>query len=118
MVKGGSGAGFATKTLQCLGILRHIVGEKFKGDKSTERDVFGLVNHAHAAAAEFLEDAVVRDGASDHTRPIVVWSITGGKSYVGEKGKSMKGVELRRFRNERLRTNAARVFWWIWALMR
>jgi hypothetical protein len=24
----------------------------------------------------------------------VVWSITGGKSYVGEKAKSMKGVEL------------------------
>jgi hypothetical protein len=36
----------------------------------------------------------VRDGAPDHARPIVVWSITGGKSYVGEKGKSMKGVEL------------------------
>jgi hypothetical protein len=32
----------------------------------------------------------VRDGAPDHARPIVVWSITGGKSYVGEKAKSMK----------------------------
>src|SRR5260370_37594602 len=91
MIKGGSGAGFAAETLQCLRILRDIVGEKLKRDKSAERDIFGLVNHAHAAAAEFLDDAVVRDGAPDHARPIVVCSITGGKSYVGEKAKSMKG---------------------------
>jgi hypothetical protein len=31
----------------------------------------------------------VRDSTPDHARPI-----TGGKSYVGEKGKSTKGVEL------------------------
>src|SRR6202140_4097730 len=71
MVEGGSGASFAAETFQCLGILRPIVGEKLKGDKSTQRDVFGLVNHAHATAAEFLDDAVVRDGTPDHARPII-----------------------------------------------
>ena len=70
-------------------MLRDIVGKKFKRDKSAEGDVFGLVNHAHAAATEFLDDAVVRDSTPDHARPI-----TGGKSYVGEKGKSMNGGEL------------------------
>ncbi len=72
----------------------YIVRKKFKGDKSAERDVLSLVDHAHTAAPEFLDNAVVRDSTPDHTRPIVVWSITGGKSYVGEKGKSMKAVEL------------------------
>src|ERR1700674_149890 len=94
MVEGGSGEGFAAETLQCLGLLRDIVGEKLKGDKSAKGDVFGLVNHAHAAAAEFLDDAVVRDSTPDHARPIMVWSITGGKSYVGETGKSTNGGEL------------------------
>ena len=90
MVKGGSGAGLTPETLQCLRILRDIVGKKFKGDKSTQGDVFGLINHAHAAAAKFLDDAVVRDSTPDHARPI-----TGGKSYVGEKGKSTKGGSWR-----------------------
>src|SRR6266478_1595343 len=89
MVKRRSGAGFAAEAFQCLGILRDIVGKKFKRDKSAEGDVFGLVNHAHAAATKFLDDAVVRDSTPDHAR-----RITGGKSYVGEKGKSMKGREL------------------------
>ena len=70
-------------------MLRDIVGKKFKRDKSAEGDVFGLINYAHAAATELLDDAVVRDSTPDHARPI-----TGGKSYVGEKGKSMNGGEL------------------------
>jgi hypothetical protein len=34
--------------------------------------VFGLVNHAHAATAEFLEDTVVRNGLADHG-PNLTW---------------------------------------------
>src|ERR1700686_2037409 len=71
MIKGGSRTSFAAETFQCLGILRDIVGEKLKGDKSAQRDVFGLVNHAHTAAAEFLDDAVVRNSTPDHARPII-----------------------------------------------
>src|SRR5260370_22350939 len=71
MVEGRSRGGLAAETFQCLRVLRYIVGEKFKGDKSAKGDVLGLVNHAHAAAAEFLDDAVVRDGAPDHACPII-----------------------------------------------
>ncbi len=46
--------------------------------------VLGLVDDAHAAAAQLLDDAVVRDGLADHWR----------ESYVPERGKSMKPVEL------------------------
>ena len=46
--------------------------------------VFGLVHHAHAAAAELLDNAIVRDGLANHSR----------ESYVCETGKSMKAVEL------------------------
>jgi len=44
--------------------------------------VLSLVDHTHATAAQPLDDAVVRDGLSDHWR----------ESYVDETGKSMKAV--------------------------
>ena len=31
-------------------------------------DVLGLVDHAHAAAADLLDDPVVRDNLADHVR--------------------------------------------------
>ena len=32
----------------------------------TQFEVLGLVNHTHPAAAELLDDAVMRDGLTDH----------------------------------------------------
>ncbi len=66
MVEGGSSAGFAAETFQCLWVLRQFVWQEFQGDEPTKRDVLGLVHHAHTAATEFLDDAVVRDGLADH----------------------------------------------------
>ena len=34
--------------------------------KATEFDVFGFVDDSHTAAAELLDDPVVRDGLTDH----------------------------------------------------
>jgi len=53
-----------------------------------EAGVFGFVNHAHASAAEFLEDAVVE----------MVWSITGDRRggrlilRMGSRRQRMQGV--------------------------
>jgi hypothetical protein len=40
--------------------------QKLQGDKPSEPTVFRLIHHAHTAAAEFLDDAVVRDRRVDH----------------------------------------------------
>jgi hypothetical protein len=45
---------------------------------------FDIVEHTHAAAAKFFDNAVVRDGLVAHWR----------ESYVCETGKSMKAMEL------------------------
>ena len=45
----------------------------------------GLIDHTHAAAAEPLDDAVVRDGLPNHAQGC----------YGGKVGKSMKAGELR-----------------------
>ena len=36
-----------------------------------QADVLSFVDHAHAAAAQFLDDAVVRDGLPDHWAEIL-----------------------------------------------
>ena len=66
MVQGGGCLCFALKTGQGLRVLGNIIGQKLQRDEAAEAWVLGLVDHTHAAAAEFLDDAVVRDGLADH----------------------------------------------------
>jgi hypothetical protein len=53
-----------------LRIFGDLVGQKLESDEAAELDVFGLVDHTHAAAAEFLDDTIVRDGLADHFWPL------------------------------------------------
>src|SRR4029077_20349402 len=75
MVQGGGGAGFALKALQRLRVGSNIWRKYFEGDEASEFDVFGLVDDAHATAAEFVDDAVVGDGLANHagSRPELRW---------------------------------------------
>ena len=66
MAQSGGSTSFAAKTLQRCSVSREIVGQKFQGYEATEFDVFGFVDDSHSAAAEFLDNPVVRDGLTDH----------------------------------------------------
>ena len=66
MVQSGSGLRFALKALEGLRVVGYIVGQELQGDEAAELGVLGLVDDAHAAAAELFDDAVVRDGLADH----------------------------------------------------
>src|SRR5690242_2191938 len=66
MVEGGSRLGFAAKTHQSLRILGHFVRKEFQSNEAVEFRVLGLVNDAHAATADLLDDAVMRDDLIDH----------------------------------------------------
>ena len=52
-------------------ILPYFEGKKFEGYEAVQSRVLGLVNHAHAAATDFLDDAVVRDRLAD--KGIAAW---------------------------------------------
>ena len=67
MVQSGGGLRLAAGSAQAPEGLGDIIGQEFQGDKATESGVLGLVDHAHTAAAELLDDAVVRDGLADQT---------------------------------------------------
>ena len=66
MIQGGRGLCLATEAAEGLRIARDFVRQELQGDKTVQARVLGLVHHAHAAATEFLKDAVVRDGLVDH----------------------------------------------------
>ena len=41
-------------------------GQELQCDDTAQTGVLGLVDHAHAAFAELLDDLVVGDGLADH----------------------------------------------------
>src|SRR5271154_7028337 len=75
--------GFALKTGERLRVFGYVVGQELKGYEPAELYVFGFVDHTHPAAAEFLDDAIVRDGLADH-----VWPIMLGPSSLADRGRS------------------------------
>jgi len=48
-----------------LRVFGYVVGQELEDYKPAEFDILSLVHHAHSAAADFLDDAVMRDGLTD-----------------------------------------------------
>ena len=59
MVQRGSGARLALKAAEGLRVARDVVREELQRHETMEADVLGLVDDAHPAGAQLLEDAVV-----------------------------------------------------------
>jgi hypothetical protein len=70
VIQGGSSLGFALETRECLGVAGNFLGQKLEGYKSVEPRVLGLIDHAHAAA-QLLNNAVVRNGLPEHWKRIL-----------------------------------------------
>lgn len=68
MVQGRGSPGLAAKAFQCLGIVGEFLGKELQGHVPTELDVFRLVHHAHASAANPADDAVMGDRLSGWLR--------------------------------------------------
>ena len=66
MIQRGGGARFAAESLDRLRVLGNVVGQKFQGYTAAQAGVFGLVDHAHSAAAQFFQDAIVRNRAANN----------------------------------------------------
>jgi hypothetical protein len=66
MIQRRRGPRLASETLQSLLVLGQLIGQELEGDEAPQFRIFGLVNHAHPAAAQLFDDAVVRNGLADH----------------------------------------------------
>jgi hypothetical protein len=67
MIKGRRGLRLALEPGEGMRISRYMLRQKLERDETVETSILGLVDDAHATAAEFLEDAVMRDGLADHS---------------------------------------------------
>jgi hypothetical protein len=47
-------------------VVGNVFRQELKRNETMQARVFGLVNDAHPATTEFLDDAVVRDGLANH----------------------------------------------------
>ena len=65
MVQRRCGTGFAAEAFQCLRVVGYVLGQKLQRNEAAKLSVLGLVDDAHSAAPEFLDDAVVRDDLTD-----------------------------------------------------
>jgi hypothetical protein len=68
VIQGGGGLRFALETAEGLRIAGNFVGKKFQRDETMKPRVFRFVDDAHASAAKFFDDAVMRDGEVDERR--------------------------------------------------
>ena len=66
MVESRCGLGFTLKTGKSLGVFGYFIGQEFQSHKPVQPGVLGLVDDAHATAAELLHNAIVRDDLADH----------------------------------------------------
>jgi len=68
MIQCRGGLRFALKAGKRLRIAGNLFGQEFQGHESVQAGIFGLINDAHAAATELLDDAVMGDGLTNHWR--------------------------------------------------
>jgi hypothetical protein len=73
MVQCRGGLRFALKASEGLHIFGNVVRQELKGHKAVQLYVLGLIDHTHTTAAQFLDDAVVRDGLANHGWRVVSW---------------------------------------------
>src|SRR5713101_5874925 len=62
MVERGGGTSFTSETFQCLRVSGNVIRQELERHETTKLGVLGLVDDAHSATAEPLDDAVARDG--------------------------------------------------------
>src|ERR1700677_3519922 len=66
MVQGGCGLGFTLKSGERLRITGDSFRQEFQCNETMKARVLSLVDHTHPAAAQLLDNAVMRDGLADH----------------------------------------------------
>ena len=66
MVQRRCGFRFAPESFQRLTIVGQLFGQELKSNEAVKPYVLGLIDHSHPAAAQLLDDAVVRDGLPNH----------------------------------------------------
>ena len=96
VVQRGCSLGFPLETAESLCVVGEFVGKELQGDVATELQVFRLVHHAHAPAADLAEDAVMGNrlphglGGRGHWVDMLGW--VKGRSTFGQRAVFVFGA--------------------------
>ena len=66
VIQCGRSLRLALKAGERLCVSGNFIGKELESDEAMQSRVLSLVDHPHPAAAQLLNDAVVRDGLADH----------------------------------------------------
>src|SRR5208282_3732609 len=66
VAKSGRGPRLPLEPREGMQIPGYIVGQELERDETVEASILSFVNDPHAAAAELLDDTVMRDGLANH----------------------------------------------------
>src|SRR6185437_14082344 len=66
VIQSGCSSRLASKPLERQRLLREGFGEEFQGHRTVEAVVVSLVYDTHPAGAKLFQDAIVRNGLTDH----------------------------------------------------
>ena len=103
MVEGRGGRSLALKALDGSRAFGKFLGEKFDGNVPSEAGIFRFVDDSHAAAAEFAQNAIVRDGFVEQAagrvflpgRLRVLWSGRASKLLRNRRIARLRIVEVK-----------------------
>jgi hypothetical protein len=107
MIQGGGGFSFAPEAVEGLRIFRNRVGKKLESDKASEFEIFSLVDHTHPAAANLLNNAVVRDGPLRHADSLWAGTLEAICGQVNKRSKNGAPSALVPYRKDDVRTSSA-----------
>jgi hypothetical protein len=65
-INGGSRARFAQKSCARFFIANQFGSQRFDGDRAVQLGILRLIDDAHSAFADLLENLVVKYGSPDH----------------------------------------------------
>jgi len=66
VIQGGRGLRLSLKPRQRLRIVAYIIWKELESNKTVQSAVLGFVDHAHSAAAQLFDTAVVCEHTTDH----------------------------------------------------
>ncbi len=66
MIERRGSLGLTLEPAERLRVTRDLIRQELQGHETVQPSVLGLIDHAHSAAAELFNDAVVRDSLADH----------------------------------------------------
>lgn len=87
------------ESFEGLAVLRELFIQEFQGDESAKTGILGLIDDTHTPTTESFEDAIVRDGFSNHghvalirSRTLPLFILVGANSiYVQRNSKRRTG---------------------------